>query len=112
MNNTHTLVLGLVLLGSSMDHPVRAQADRLLMERIDSQFLILRESSFQAFQGLLSYPKELRDACLEVSQHPELIARLNLVRESGHGVDSILEPYPTKVRSAARVLTHPACFSA
>src|ERR1043166_2707595 len=62
-----------------------------------------RPASRMAIAGLLSYPKDVRDAALELSQYPDLVIQL---RYSGDpaAMDKLIAHYPATAQSAARVI--------
>ncbi len=78
----------------------------ILRARVEQQFRAMSESAHDAFDGLLFYPKDIRDACLELSQYPALVVRLNMAREfGGLAAEKALQGYPPSARAAARVLS-------
>ncbi len=65
----------------------------------------LQSASGAAMRGLLLYPKDIRDAILELSVHPEMIVRAyDLGEEPGEQLDQIATGYPPELRSAAATL--------
>ncbi len=82
-----------------------AQENSVLHRKIDAQLGAIGESARGAVEGLLYYPKEVRDACLELACYPALIVRLNdALDRGGFAPDKVLAEYPPIARTAARVL--------
>lgn len=68
-----------------------------LFERIDEA----RES----LRGLALYPRDVREAILELSQYPDLVTKLATLKSlDNKSVDPVLATYPAAARAPARVL--------
>ncbi|MHC4690338.1 MAG: hypothetical protein ACYS5F_11990, partial [Planctomycetota bacterium] len=53
-----------------------AQDREFLNQQVEMKFEQMREDGRQAFRGVLFYPADVRKAVLELSQYPELVAKL------------------------------------
>ena len=78
-------------------------------EQIDKHFEQTRIEARRAFLGVLSYPRDVREAMLEVATRPELVVKLVITREQKLGEsliqrNAVLEPYPEEVQKAAKLL--------
>lgn len=61
-----------------------------------------RLANGEAIQGLLYFPKDIRDAALELSRYPDLVIKLRYNDPSEVG--KLLAGYPTSAQAAARVV--------
>jgi len=99
-----TLLLALLLTGL---FGVRTYSQELfyLKNSLDSQADAAGGSARQLLNELLAQPKEVRNAVLEVSQHPDLLVRLKYLDGSSPDAQAkLLAEYPKEAADAARVL--------
>jgi hypothetical protein len=73
------------------------------------KFEQMREDGRQAFRGVLFYPADVRKAVLELSQYPELVAKLAFIKNrpltsSVVKPDDVIQDYPDEAKEAAKVL--------
>ncbi|MHC4466937.1 MAG: hypothetical protein ACYSYW_10325 [Planctomycetota bacterium] len=87
-----------------------AQDREFLNQQVEMKFEQMREDGRQAFRGVLFYPADVRKAVLELSQYPELVAKLAFIKNrplTSRSVvkpDDIIQDYPDEVKEAAKIL--------
>ncbi|MHC4758842.1 MAG: hypothetical protein ACYTE8_09305, partial [Planctomycetota bacterium] len=100
------LALAFSLLISSL---LPAQDREYLNQLVESKFSQMREDGRQAFGGILFYPSDVREAVLELSQYPELVAKLSFIKnrslsEAVIKADDVIKDYPEEAKAAAKTL--------
>lgn len=99
MNRVPQSMIVIMLLTPLLATPSRAQELPRLGQAVEQQLASARA----AVRGLALYPKETREAVLEISQHPPLVAKLANV-EDASSLESVLAEYPAEVQQAGRLL--------
>lgn len=81
----------------------RAEEQTYFQQKVTEKLEELRSVSGGALRGLLLYPKDIRDAILEISMYPPLIVRVyDLGEEPGERLDELMAEYPPETKAAAR----------
>ena len=80
-----------------------------IREQVDKQFEQMRSSARRAYLGLMSYPKDVREAIFELSTYPELVVKVKILKEQKLGEHivqptTVFEPYPKEVQDAGKLL--------
>ena len=79
-----------------------AQEMDQLRARADAGLESARLATRASLEAMAGYPKDVRDAILTLSVHPDLVVKLGWA--GGAGLDSALANYPGEVQAAAKLL--------
>lgn len=96
----------IVLSNGMLVNAAETPEQQFLRQRADKQLEAMRESGRNAFRGLLLYPQDVREAIMEISQHPELVVKvLALGDKPGEKLAEVIEPYPKEVQESAKLMS-------
>lgn len=78
-------------------------------EQVDKEFEQMRSSARRAYLGLMSYPRDVREAMLELATSPELVVKLVILKTQKLSEPiikpaTVFEPYPKELQDAGKLL--------
>jgi len=87
-----------------------AQEQEYLQSQMEEQLEQMRASGQSAFRGVLLYPQEVREAVLELAQHPELVVKLLFFTKTSdkpvNKLYEVLGSYPKEAQEAGKLMVN------